>query len=378
MARRFVVIGGGFYGICIALYLRSLSSNVVLLERENDLFTKASYANQARVHAGFHYPRSFATAKRSTILNRRFISDFGPAIHSGFRMLYAIARRQSKTSPQRFLQMFQQLGAEIRPATAAERTLFNPDMIENVFACAEVAFDARKLSDMMAEQLAKAKIGVRTGAEVTEVARDRAGGLTVRLVGGETVTGDIVFNATYARLNHITLPDPPERLPIKNELTEIVLVEPGPEIAGLAVTVMDGPFFSLMPFPAEDCYSLTHVRYTPQTAWQYGDGPMPSEVTLVTPRSRWLHMVRDSAQYMPALADIRRKGSLFVTKAVLKKNEIDDGRPIFVHAHRALPGFYSVLGGKIDNIYDLFSVLPDISSDFKGANPDWVFRRGQG
>lgn len=376
MAKRFVVIGGGFYGICIALYLRSLSSHVVLLEKETELFTQASYINQARVHAGFHYPRSFATAKRSTALNRNFISDFAPAIKSDFQMLYAIARRQSKTTPARFLQMFRQLGADIRPASPAERSHFDPFFIEDVFACAESAFDARKLHQMMAERLDMAKIEVRTGAEVAEVRRRKSGLMKLHLSGGEALEGDIVFNATYARLNHIMLPDPVERLPIKNELTEIVLVDPGPELAGLAITVMDGPFFSLMPFPPGDCYSLTHVRYTPQTAWSYGAGPMPVQPTLVKPRSRWLHMVRDSAQYMPALADIRHKGSLFVTKAVLEKNEIDDGRPIFVHEHRSLPGFYSVLGGKIDNIYDLFSVLPEISSTFQGATPDWVLGRG--
>ena len=42
---------------------------------------------------------------------------------------------------------------------------------------------------------------------------------------------------------------------------------------------------------------------------------------------------------------------------MLVKNEGDDGRPILFERHEALPGCYSVLGGKIDNIYDALERL---------------------
>ncbi|MGR3762379.1 NAD(P)/FAD-dependent oxidoreductase (plasmid) [Roseobacteraceae bacterium NS-SX3] len=377
MGERFVVIGGGFYGICLALFLRSLSSHVVLLEKEQVLFTRASFANQARIHAGFHYPRSFATARRSTILSRRFIADFGAAVRADFQMLYAIARHGSKTTAGRFLQMYQQLGAGIRPASPSESALFDARMVEAVFACEEAAFDASALRSVLQERLAAAGIEVRTGVEAQAAAPDPGGGLRVSLADGGSCRADIVFNATYARLNHIALPDPPERVPVKNELTEIALVDPGAAMEGLAVTVMDGPFFSLMPFPARQCYSLTHVRYTPQFSWGYGGGPMRSP-TVIAPRPRWVNMARDAARYVPATADVRWRESLFVTKTVPVKNEFDDGRPILLHAHRSLPGFFSVLGGKIDNVYDLFSVLPGVSPVFSGAHPGWLLGRCRG
>jgi len=58
-----VIIGAGFYGSAIAIYLareRGLK-NIVLIERESALMLRASYNNQARVHNGYHYPRSFTT-----------------------------------------------------------------------------------------------------------------------------------------------------------------------------------------------------------------------------------------------------------------------------------------------------------------------------
>ncbi|MBD3843073.1 MAG: D amino acid oxidase (DAO) family protein, partial [Campylobacterales bacterium] len=55
------------------------------------------------------------------------------------------------------------------------------------------------------------------------------------------------------------------------------------------------------------------------------------------------------------------KDSLFEVKTVLVKNETDDGRPILFEEYPSLPGFYSVLGGKIDNIYDVLERLDDVT-----------------
>ena len=60
---------------------------------------------------------------------------------------------------------------------------------------------------------------------------------------------------------------------------------------------------------------------------------------------------------MPALAQAMYVDSLFEVKTVLVKNESDDGRPILFERHAELPGCYSILGGKIDNIYDVLEKL---------------------
>jgi hypothetical protein len=73
--------------------------------------------------------------------------------------------------------------------------------------------------------------------------------------------------------------------------------------------------------------------------------------------SRADRMVRDVARYLPAVMDARYVESLFEVKTVLVKNEADDGRPILFEQHGSLPGCYSMLGGKIDNIYDALEKL---------------------
>jgi hypothetical protein len=71
--------------------LAQQGAEVILFEQASDLLTRASYNNQARLHNGYHYPRSFSTAYRSRLNFSRFLHDYRPAIATNFVKLYAIA-----------------------------------------------------------------------------------------------------------------------------------------------------------------------------------------------------------------------------------------------------------------------------------------------
>jgi ADP-ribose pyrophosphatase YjhB (NUDIX family) len=70
-------------------------------------------------------------------------------------------------------------------------------------------------------------------------------------------------------------------------------------------------------------------------------------------------MIRDVQRYIPAMAKAQYKESLFEVKTVLSRNETDDGRPILFERHHTLPGCWSILGGKVDNIYDVLEKIED-------------------
>jgi glycine/D-amino acid oxidase-like deaminating enzyme len=358
-----IIVGGGFYGCCLALYMRSIADSVVVVEAESDLLTRASLVNQARVHTGFHYPRSFVTAKRSLALYERFMADFADCIVDDFQMLYAIARNGSKVTAQRFFKMFEGMGAPIALASKAERGLFNPDLIEDVWRCREFAFDAVRLRQLMRERLARAGVRVLTGARVNQILPE-PGQIRVALDEGGLMGAPVVFDATYGQFAN-QMGGNYQAIPLKYELAEIALVEPPPELNGLGVTVMDGPFFSVMPYPAEDCYSLTHVRYTPHRAWTSAESPVDAPVPN---GSLWMHMQRDAQRYMPVLSGLRPVAARYEVKTVLLRNESDDGRPIMLHRNSVNPDYMTVLGGKLDNIYDLFEALNDSGGKFAAAS----------
>lgn len=359
-----VIVGGGFYGAAIAIYLakqRGLK-RIVLVERESALLSRASYNNQARVHNGYHYPRSFTTAYRSRINLPRFVRDWPEAVKQDFTKLYAIARRNSKVTAKQFVRFCKEIGAKIEPADQSLRQLFEPRLIEEVFTVEEYAFDSTKLASWAERELKECGVQVRLETCVTGISKGPNG--TLRVVvqpksgAEEPISCRYVFNCTYSGLNQFKGDFPGTRTGLKQEITEMALMQPPPVLQGLGITVMDGPFFSMMPFPARGLHTLSHVRYTPHLHWSDQQGLDPyKKLNDYDRATRVDRMVRDVGRYMPAVLDAEYVDSLFEVKTVLVKNEGDDGRPILFEKHPELQGCYSVLGGKIDNIYDILEKL---------------------
>ena len=362
-----LIIGGGFYGISIANYLveQRGMKNIQLLEREPALMTRASYHNQARIHNGYHYPRSFVTAYRSRINLPRFVNDFPDAVKSDFIKLYAIARHNTKVSARQFVHFCREIGASLEPAPDEDRRLFDPNFIEAAFLVEEYAFDAARLAEWGRQHLASAGVRLRLNTRVTSC-RARSQGLSIGFLEANESEGEIhtrfVFNCTYSGLNHLGGEQRPADTALKHEITEMGLMEMPSSLQHIGITIMDGPFFSVMPFPARGMHSLSHVRYTPHLSWEDEPGVDPYErLASYHQESRVNRMLRDASRYVPALTDARQLDSLFEVKTVLCKNENDDGRPILFEKSRSLPGLYSILGGKIDNIYDIIDFMDNES-----------------
>lgn len=357
-----LVVGGGFFGSILASELAGQGCRTVLCEKESDLLQRASYANQARVHNGYHYPRSVLTALRSRVNFPRFTSEFQPAIVSDFRKLYAVPRRFSKVSARQFRLFMERIGAPISRATASEVKLFNSEFIEDVFGVVEYAFDAVQLRVICEERLRRAGVEVRTRMRVESVHAADDGLRVVCNSGGDRteVHARRVLNCTYSQINELLDHSGLPVIRLKHELTELALIEPPPELRQLGVTVMCGPFFSCMPFPPKGLHTLSHVRYTPHATWQDGSGHYTNAhdwFTAAPKCSRFPHMVRDAARYLPSLGRSTYRESLWEVKTVLPQSEGDDSRPILFRRDHGVPGLTCILGGKIDNIYDAVAEL---------------------
>lgn len=353
-----VVIGGGFFGCYVALSIRRAFGSVAVLEREADLLTRASYVNQARVHNGYHYPRSLMTALRSRVNFPRFREEFGDCLETGFTKLYATAR-DSKVTAMQFARFCEKIGARIDSAPPPLRSLFDTALIEDVFVVTECAFNAVKLRARLKTLLADAGVEVLYGTSVRRVAQGSDGSsLDLELADGWLSAGH-VLNCAYSQINTILQRSGLPILPLKHEICEQPLLVPPAPLAQLGVTVIDGPFFSTMPFPARGLHSLHHVRYTPHYFWHDQGEYCDSEETFrrFERRSRFPHMIRDIVRFVPVMDRAIYVESLYEVKTVLAQNEIDDGRPILFRADHGLRNFHLVLGAKLDNVYDVVDTL---------------------
>ena len=353
---RVVIVGGGFFGCSIALMLHRRGFNPIIVEEADDLLTKASRVNQARVHGGYHYPRSLMTAYRSRHNYERFRSLYREAIVDEFTKVYAVGRFFSKVTASQFEVFMKRVGAPLKESPQSIQKLFNPALTEKTWIAQECAFDFSILRDRLRNELDESGIEIRLNTRV-EAAIPHPGGAVARLSDGTEIPCHLVFNATYAGLNRLTSGSGLPLIPLKHELTEMALVQLPPELDGLSVTMMCGPFFSFMPYPALGLTTLSHVRYTPHAQWyenpQTGASNPYQRFESMPKTSQFELMVADASRYMPLLRECVQRESLWTVKTLLPLSDIDDGRPILFQRDPLLPAVIHVMGGKIDNIFDV-------------------------
>ena len=309
------------------------------------------------MHTGYHYPRSVLTALRSSTNFARFCADYSEAIERDFVNLYAIAR-ESKVTASQFAKVCAGIGASAQPADSEHRKWFAADLIEEVFLTREYVFNAERLRQRVGADLEAAQVDVRTG--LSAVAVEPAATDRVRVIdsAGNRWNAGAAFACIYAQTNTLLHASGLPRLPLKHELAEIPLIDVGP-LNGLGITIMAGPFFSIMPFPARGRHSIHHVRYSPHYEWCDTEVPRDSydHLRRIAPTSNAPYMLADARRYVPALEGLEPAETLFEVKTVLMQNEVDDGRPILFRPHHGITNFSVLLGAKIDNVYDAVEAI---------------------
>jgi hypothetical protein len=95
MVKNFCIIGAGWYGCHIGLYLKELGHNVIIYEKERKIFNGASGFNQFRLHKGFHYPRSSETIIEAKKNFKKFNKKYRQFIFYPKNNIYCIANKES-------------------------------------------------------------------------------------------------------------------------------------------------------------------------------------------------------------------------------------------------------------------------------------------
>ena len=366
-----IIIGAGLYGLYSALFCARRGERVLVLEKESSAFARATYINQARVHMGYHYPRSISTAVKSRNYFERFVRDFGFCIADDFLQVYAISSRYSWTDSGRFSKFCSD--ARIPCEYVSPDRYFKSGLCEGAYVTREYAFDALLLRDYFLREINfRTRVDVLYNHAVTGIMND-GGEFLVNTSANETFASAFLLNTTYASCNELIALAGYEPIGVKYELCEIILCEVEKPLENLGITVMDGPFFSIMPFGKTGLHSLTSVTFTPHKT---SHDTMPTfecqsrSENLCSPHA--LFNCDDCAArpptaypYMQALAKkylldkygFRYVKSLYSIKPIMTASEVDDSRPTVIRVHSKSPAFISVLSGKINTVYDLDEVL---------------------
>lgn len=372
-----IIIGAGLYGLYAAAFSAARDQHVLVLEYDDASFKRATYVNQARVHMGYHYPRSLTTAVKSAGYFRRFVEDFGFCIHDRFGQVYATSDKFSWTNARQFQEFCKAAG--IRCEEIAPSQYFKAGMCDGAFLTEEYTYDAMLLRDYYMDKLSGcSQVDMIFGARINGIMK-QGQQFVVELADGQAYETPFVLNASYASVNQIV--DKVEGMekkffPVKYELCEIILCQPSEQLRDIGITVMDGPFFSIMPFGRTGLHSLTSVTFTPHVT-SYEKVPVfgcqkgleesgtecsPQQLgncneCIHKPDSAWPYMSHLADKYLKPEYGYAYERSLYSMKPILKSSEVDDSRPTAISVMSSSPAFISVLSGKINTVYDLDEFL---------------------
>lgn len=368
-----IIIGAGLYGLYAADFCGNMGQHVLVLECDNAAFCRATYINQARVHQGYHYPRSISTAMKSAGYFERFNRDYAFCINRKFNQIYATSSDYSWSNGEQFKKFCGAAGIPCEELKADN--FFKEGMCDGAFLTREYTYDAMLLKQYFLNRIeALRNVEIIYGAELKSIIRLQDV-YELELDNGKIYHTGFLLNSTYASTNQILDMIGFDKFKIKYELCEIILCDVNSNLKKYGFTVMDGPFFSIMPFGKTGFHSLTSVTFTPHSTCY---GPLPefecqkksegfcSPLKLgncngcaAKPETAFPYMAALARKYLREDYEFTYRSSLFSMKPILVSSEIDDSRPTVIRTYSKNPTCVGVLSGKINTVYDLDEVLAD-------------------
>jgi len=338
-----LVIGGGIFGSSAAALLADKDVQVDLVEAENDILKMASRVNHNRIHLGYHYLRSIETAAQSIEGLLSFLFHFGSAVVYQFPNYYAIAKEGSKTNAQQFLAFCERVGIGYDEEMPPDN-MFDRSTLEACFRVPEPVYDHVLLKKIMKKKLANPNINVFLNTSCVGLKKLPDDTFEARLSTGTKVY-DVVINCTYSNINMInSFLDIPQKRLLYEDVIIPVFKYPSP---AFGLTVMDGPFCSVMPRGTQpNEFLLYHVK----------ESLLHTEISLDRPKfperkftNKELTgpggIYEKSSYFMPFLKNVQPAGYNRITRSVYEND--DDARITELYTYDGLKNYFTILSGKV-------------------------------
>lgn len=319
MSKKIKIIGAGLFGCCIAKELVKDGNDVTLIEKGSDIMQGASKYNHNRIHFGYHYPRSVDTAKQSLEGLVSFLMEFRDSIVSGFPNYYMVSKRGSNVTPQEYVNFCNEVGIGY-DFKYPNSNMINKDKINLSIKVNEVIYDYDILKEIVKDGLNDVNLKLNTE------------------FNGDISGYDYIINTSYANINKINnLMGAPE---LNLKFQDVIIPIFKMEHERLGLTVMDGPFCSIMPRgknPNE--FLLYNAKYSIISERFKNDFNGVFKVPCVN------NIYKHSAKYFPFLSEVEECGWWRTIRA-LPIND-NDSRLSEIFMNKNHPKIINVLSGKI-------------------------------
>jgi hypothetical protein len=327
MAANIAVAGAGIYGATVAIRLAERGHHVTLFDPLG-VMRAASAINQYRVHSGYHYPRSPETITETLQARQEFVTAFAPAIVRNSRHYYAIPRKGSRTPPEEYEQIMSSHGLPLR---ACRPEWMNFEYLERCYEVDENIYDPDLLRRLIESRLAGLNIRFEQRQFLREMRDDY----------------DFVIWATYGM-------GPSQEIfkIAKYQVAEKILIELPPQLQGIALVVVDGPFTAFDPYGRSHLSLFGSAKHTNHWSTTEPNVPIPEPYSnllnraefVPVPNTRFEVMRDDCSLSVPAAKHAKYLGSRFTIR-VVEDNPEQDRRILYVRDGR--PGEIHIFSGKV-------------------------------
>ena len=354
---KIAVIGGGLFGSTAAIHAARAGHDVTLYEAKADLMCGATAATFARLHRGYHYPRSPETGRESRTAEESFRAEYGEAIIDGGLQSYVVAPGGHVDA------------AGFRAFLQREDLPFFED--DGRFDVVEPRLDLHLLRDLVLAKVAEAGVKVCCG---TRINRRQCWNLRENY--------DRIVVATYARLNEIFGKLGCETAEYKFQVVEKPIVSLAETFRNRSIVVIDGPFGCVDPLNDTGLHVLGHVAKTIHAENVGYRCQIPPHLESLLdrgaiancPHSRFREVADDLARYIPGVEKAQHLGSMFTVRALLARQEATDARPTLVERmnSQVIRVFSGKLGTAVKAARDVVAMMEEgtVSGSIRSAAAD--------
>jgi len=337
------IAGGGWYGCHIASALKSQGVEVALFERNERLFSEASGNNQFRLHQGLHYARSSITRHQSRDGYHRFVERYPRLSQSVAQNIYLVPKGNSLIDFETYFSIMLASGISVERVPVSTVEGLDASKFEGAVRCEErVVLTDRAREHFGGRLNGSAHLGVRV-----ETLKEATGAVHVN---GERF--DYFVDATWGALaapSEAWYYEPTLLLYYRCRANSTKGATHGAAERFPAVTLVDGPLWSIYPTGREHQFTLSSVTHTPlgRCASKAEAYALLAGIDDDTVQRKRALMEAEVMPYLPAFRDLfEYVGPQFAVKT----------KPVGMTDNRACGVAFdgrkvSVQSGKIDNIF---------------------------
>ncbi|MBH19849.1 MAG: hypothetical protein CL851_05400 [Crocinitomicaceae bacterium] len=344
-----VVIGAGIFGSEVAFSAASIGLKVKVFESKDTIMSGASKNNQNRLHLGFHYPRDLATGLQSIRGFYAFKDKYAKCVSGQFENAYFIASQGSLTTPEDYLEFCKKLGVNFKKLLLSE---FPIDVygVDIGIMCEEVVYDVDLLKSALTREFETSNVDLALNTQIRCITHCSDGFEIIDNFGTKIKT-KFLINATYSDINRITATLGYNINHNHYEYTVVPVIELN--IPPIGVTIMDGPFYTLLPFGKTGKHLLYSVEKSVIKAITSKQMPKEWIIPRKSPfnyldKIKFFDDIKKSvSSFIPEIKKAKIVDFLRGPRMVLAHNDETDARPSVINLYD--DKYVTIFSGKIDH-----------------------------